>query len=215
MDDFKHQPDDASIAYLDAVFAHIDPSMPSDELLDFRAEVLAATFEKLLAGTFFSICDLDSAYAAVSALTGPQDRPVLWPDKDKTPMEREIYPAFRALHCTHYSEMSPKTRSQLPAAILAYCGLDDTRGEVLCGVERWKDVKQAYAEFAVSKPYTESEPEPDALSGFELDAQQNRKSLGPAQFFFMMLGFGGLATVAALWLGVVFDVIDITVRPWW
>lgn len=209
MDDLKHQTDDAAVA---AVFADINPSIPSDEMLDFRAEVLAATFEKLLAGTFFSICDLDSAYAAVSALTGPQDRPV-WSDKDKTPMEREIYPAFRALHCTHYSEMSPKTRSQLPAAILAYCGLDDTRGEVLCGVERWKDVKQAYAEFAVIKPDTESEP--DALSGFELDVQQNRKSLGPAQFFFMMLGFGGLATVAALWLGVVFDVIDITVRPWW
>lgn len=60
---------------------------------DFQKEVVLTAMRKMFQGFHFSICDVDNCLQITKTIPIKQD-----------------YDSLRALHCVHWSEMSPKLR---------------------------------------------------------------------------------------------------------
>ncbi|RMM69113.1 MULTISPECIES: hypothetical protein [Pseudomonas syringae group] len=122
---------------------------PSPAALEFSKEVFTESLVAVMdpSSDWFSICALDTVVQAHKALattvSGSQNI-------EGAKSETQLYATLRMLHCVHYEKMSQDIRTKLPGIVLEYlalCGLDDARGNELCGPAGWDRVKQTYSSF--------------------------------------------------------------------
>lgn len=76
--------------------------------MDPRTEIARLQLEKILGGSWFSICDLDSLANLL----------------DINIQQHHKYPELRAMHCLHYSKMSPELKAYLRDTILEVLSME-------------------------------------------------------------------------------------------